>query len=244
MKINGESIYGTSRNPLSTQSWGEVTQKGNTLYLHLFQWPEDGKLVVGGIRAKVEKAFPIADPEKKVLKYTSLNNHDLMINVPKSAPDTINSVIKLMFSGSLKTDSIRLLSSNQPNQLLVFDSTSHGEGFKYSEGKPNSEYVTNWKDKSQYLSWNFRLKEPAEFTLALEYNTDKKDEKGQIFVEIDGKKYLAMYEPTLPDNNPAKRIFPPSVSLLIGKVKLKAGLHQIKLTPGEFQGAQLIQLEN
>jgi alpha-L-fucosidase len=241
MKINGESIYGTSRNPLSIQSWGEVTKKGNTLYLHVFQWPEDGKLVVGGLRAKVDKAFLITDPEKKALKCTSLNNHDLVINVPKSSPDTINSVIKLMFSGPLKTDSIRLLSGHQPNQLLVFDATAHGKGFKYGDGKPNSEFATNWKDKDQYLSWNFRLNEPAEFTLNLKYNTDKKDEKGQIFIEIDGKKYPVTYEPTLPDKDPSKRIFPPSVSLLIGNVKLKAGIHQIKLTPGEFQGAQLMR---
>ncbi len=241
MNVNGESIYGTSRNPLSIQSWGEVTQKGNTLYLHIYQWPENGKLVVGGLNAKVEKTFLIADPEKKALKCTPLNNHDLVINVPKSAPDLINSVIKLTFSGLLKTDSIRLLSSHQPNQLLVFDATTHGDGFKYGDGKPNSEFVTNWKNKDQYLSWDFRLNKPAEFALTLKYNTDKKDEKGQIFAEIDGNKYPVNYEPTLPDNDPSKRIFPPSVSLFIGKVKLKAGIHQLKLIPGEYQGAQLLR---
>lgn len=241
MKTNGESIYGTDRSPLAIQSWGEVTQKGNALYLHVFQWPDDGKLVVGGLNAKVEKAFLIADPQKKSLKCALLNNRDIVINLPKTAPDSLNSMIKLTISGSLKIDSVRLLSSRQPNQLLVFDATLHGEGFTYGDGKPNSEFVSNWKSKDQYLSWDFRLNEPTEFTIVLKYNTDKMDDKGQIFVEVDGKKYTVNYEPVLPKGDPAKRIFYPAESITVGQIKFDAGTHQLKLTPGEYQGAQLMR---
>ncbi len=52
MKVNGEAIYGTTASPLTRQpSWGRVTQKGNNLYLHVFNWPQDGpKLVVPGLK--------------------------------------------------------------------------------------------------------------------------------------------------------------------------------------------------
>ena len=41
-KVNGESsIRGTKATPLAVQSWGETTRKGNKLYLHVFDWPED-----------------------------------------------------------------------------------------------------------------------------------------------------------------------------------------------------------
>ena len=47
MQVNGEAIYGTKAGPLKTvPSWGRVTQKGDNLYLHVFEWPKDGKLVV------------------------------------------------------------------------------------------------------------------------------------------------------------------------------------------------------
>jgi len=241
MKTNGESIYGTDRSPLSIQSWGEVTQKGNTLYLHVFQWPGIGKLVVGGLNAKVEKAVLMADPQKKSLNCSLLNNRELVITLPKMAPDSLNSVIKLTYSGSLKTDSVRLLSSNQPNQLLVFDASLHGDGFNYGDGKPNSEFVGNWKNKDQYLSWDFRLNEPAEFLVTLKYNTEKMDDKGQILLELDGKKYPVNYKPVLPKGDPVKRLFNPSEFITIGQIKISAGSHQLKLTPGEYQGAQIMR---
>ncbi len=37
---NGESIYGTSPFP-NELSCGYCTRKGNLLYLHVFEWPED-----------------------------------------------------------------------------------------------------------------------------------------------------------------------------------------------------------
>jgi alpha-L-fucosidase len=47
MKVNGESIYGTTASPFTTQlTWGRATRKGNILYLHVFDWPADGILKV------------------------------------------------------------------------------------------------------------------------------------------------------------------------------------------------------
>ena len=241
MKINGESIYGTTRNPLAIQSWGEVTQKGNTLYLHIFRWPKDGKLIVGGLKAKVESAFLLSDPEHNSLFSKLINNSELAIGLPKIAPDSMNNVIKLTFSGSLTIDPIRLLSTNQTNTLQVFDAKLHGKGFKYGDGKPNSEFVTNWKNQDQYLSWDFRLNDPTKFTIELKYNTDKNDEKGQVFIEIDGNKYKADYLPTVQESDPLKRYFNPSVYLRVCQVNLKSGNHELRLTPGQYIGSQLMR---
>ena len=58
MKVNGEAIYGTTKSPLPWQpAWGRVTQKGNNLYLHVFDWPADGKLVVTDLMNPVDKAY-------------------------------------------------------------------------------------------------------------------------------------------------------------------------------------------
>ena len=64
MKINGESIHGTTRTPLAVQAWGESTRKRDTLYLHVFDWPADGKLVIGGLKSKVVGAYLLADSIK------------------------------------------------------------------------------------------------------------------------------------------------------------------------------------
>ncbi|MFO1521341.1 MAG: alpha-L-fucosidase [Kiritimatiellia bacterium] len=48
-RVYGDSIRGTTRTPLAVQAWGESTRKENLLYLHVFEWPRDGRLVVGGL---------------------------------------------------------------------------------------------------------------------------------------------------------------------------------------------------
>ena len=36
--------------------WGRITQKTGTIYLHVFDWPRDGKLVGADMRDKVAVA--------------------------------------------------------------------------------------------------------------------------------------------------------------------------------------------
>ena len=54
MRTNGEAIRGTRGTALAAPSWGRVTHKRNAdgssrLYLHVFEWPANGRLVLGGL---------------------------------------------------------------------------------------------------------------------------------------------------------------------------------------------------
>ena len=51
LKVNGDSIYGTTYGPLQNLSFGRSTRKDKTVYLHVFDWPTDGKLQVDGLAA-------------------------------------------------------------------------------------------------------------------------------------------------------------------------------------------------
>lgn len=96
MDVNGEAIYGTKASPFKHLDWGRCTQKamdgGTRLYLHVFDWPENGKLVVPGIFNEAKWAFLLSDPERAVLG-VKRNQDALEISVPSEAPDTINSVV-------------------------------------------------------------------------------------------------------------------------------------------------------
>ncbi|HWB53863.1 MAG TPA: alpha-L-fucosidase, partial [Tepidisphaeraceae bacterium] len=56
LKINGSAIYGTEAGPYPDPlAWGRVTQRtlpngGTTLYLHVWDWPADGKVLLPGIK--------------------------------------------------------------------------------------------------------------------------------------------------------------------------------------------------
>jgi alpha-L-fucosidase len=47
MKVNGESIYGSTASPFSTElPWGRVTSKPDRIYLHVFDWPANGTIAL------------------------------------------------------------------------------------------------------------------------------------------------------------------------------------------------------
>ena len=101
MKANGESIYGTSASPFKSLSWGRCTQKvtsgGSRLFLHVFSWPESGRLVIPGIYNKVDRAFLLADKRKDIEALNEKGN--IIIRVPVSQPDPFNTVIALDLIG-------------------------------------------------------------------------------------------------------------------------------------------------
>jgi alpha-L-fucosidase len=98
MKTNSEAIYGTHASPFKHLDWGRCTQKaiegGARLYLHVFNWPTDGKLTVPGIFNQAKQSYLLSDPQKTSLAVTRQEDA-LVISVPGKAPDPYNSVVVL-----------------------------------------------------------------------------------------------------------------------------------------------------
>jgi alpha-L-fucosidase len=76
LEKNGESIYGTSGSPLGRFTWGRCTAKPGKLYLHVFNWPVDGRLQVPGLKSKVKKAYLLVD-KKRALCWKSTTKSKL-----------------------------------------------------------------------------------------------------------------------------------------------------------------------
>ncbi|MFP5039840.1 alpha-L-fucosidase [Parasediminibacterium sp. JCM 36343] len=96
---NGESIYGSDRGPFDYLPWGENTRKGNTLYLHVYDWPKDGLLKLK-LTNKVTKAYLLADNKQKI--GIKAIGEKLTLQLPAIAPDSIASVIALEVEGDIK----------------------------------------------------------------------------------------------------------------------------------------------
>jgi len=173
MQVNGESIHGASRTPLDRQAWGDSTVKGNMLYLHVFQWPSDGKLVVGNLQGAVKSAWLLADAAKQPLGTIRLNEKDIEITAGPAAPDTTDSVVVLQMDGPVKGSKGRLLAINvHENQFLAFDASAHGK-FTYGDGKAGRYFASGFTGASDYLSWSIRLNQPATFDVAVRYTGGK-----------------------------------------------------------------------
>jgi alpha-L-fucosidase len=97
MDVNGESLYGTGPSPFGNLDWGRATQKGSTLYLHVFDWPEDS-LEIPALKNQVEKVYLLTEPDTQL---NSVANADsIRIEVPSRAPDPIASVVVLELDNS------------------------------------------------------------------------------------------------------------------------------------------------
>lgn len=100
MQVNGEAIYATQASPFDKPAWGRCTQKrlpdgGTRLYLHVFDWPADGKLVVP-IAARPRGAKLLAGGAKLDV---SQSGGAVTLTLPAQAPDRIASVVALDLDG-------------------------------------------------------------------------------------------------------------------------------------------------
>lgn len=252
MAVNGESIWATQRTPLERQVWGESTRfrgdfcvttddrpgvfshttyDGNRLFLHVFQWPSDGRLVVGGLQSEVAVANLLSDENADALKTERLGKYDTIVHVSKKAPDPVNSVVVLKVPGDIKTHTGRLLDPRLANRLLAFDADAHAKGFKYGDGKAANYYVAGFKRTSDAISWKARLNEPATFNVSVKCRAAS-DQTGSYRLKLGDQTLDAQVRPTGKSIDSAK----------LGTVKLPAGEFEIVLQPTKIEGGDLMQL--
>lgn len=168
MKVNGDSIYGTGASPFKNLSWGRCTTKTDgsktTLYLHVWEWPADGKLIVPGLKNAIASATLLATGES--LK-TSRDGGDVIITVPATAPDAISSTVVLNIEGMPDVAAAYLRQAADGSiQLPAIEATLHG-GLQYESGggKDNIGY---WTDPADYAAWTFKVSQPGKFKVTAE----------------------------------------------------------------------------
>lgn len=90
LNLNGEAIYGAKASPYEKPDWGRYTRKEGFIYAHVFEWPEDGILLIDD-EIEVKNASLLVNPlaELKVAESPSA------ILLPDTAPDAITTVIKI-----------------------------------------------------------------------------------------------------------------------------------------------------
>ena len=93
---NGEAIYGTTASPLKAPAWGRLTQKsdgsGTTLYLHVFDWPADGRLLLPPLGGEIVSAALLANNQKLP---TTSGADGVQVILPTAKPDLLSSTVVL-----------------------------------------------------------------------------------------------------------------------------------------------------
>jgi alpha-L-fucosidase len=92
LKVNGDAIYGSTYGPWQNLAFGKTTAKGNTVYLHVFDWPASGELKVDGAKERVKSAALLAGNQSVTFHQSG---DVLSLELPKTAPDPNVSVIAI-----------------------------------------------------------------------------------------------------------------------------------------------------
>jgi alpha-L-fucosidase len=241
-KVNGESIRGTERTPLPVQTWGESTRKGDTLYLHVFHWPANGQLVVGGLESRVNNAYLLAfKPNESVAEFSPecpikrINPFDVSLTLPNSSasiPDKADTVIVLNCADGIQSDTNRLLQPQFPEDTLrAFDGEPHGR-LRYGPGKKSNDYVMNWNSTKDSVVWPVRLNEPVTYEVLINYVATKASVGGTFAVRF-GSQQL---EGTVKAGDPQIRS--------LGRVSLRPGRFEIGVTTQKINGDELFRLRS
>jgi alpha-L-fucosidase len=91
LAAHGESIYGTRGGPVTPRPWGVTTQKGNTVYVHVLDWP-DGALLVPPLGGTVASARLVKTGAAVPVRNLS---EGVLIQLPADAADPYATVIAL-----------------------------------------------------------------------------------------------------------------------------------------------------
>ena len=165
-RANGEAIYDTTASPFAKLPWGRCTQKPGVLYLHVFDWPKNGRLVVPGLKSSVRSARLLAGGE--TLRVES-KGEDKLIDLPAAAPDAVASVIRVELDGPLNVNN-RLPSPaadgtvNFPLWMADIHNPGYGGEARLGEyaGEPA---IVDWTDHKTFLTCSCEIANPGRYEI-------------------------------------------------------------------------------
>jgi alpha-L-fucosidase len=168
MKVNSESIYATTASPFTKLTWGRCTKKvlrdKAILYLHVFEWPRDGKLLVPGLKNEIAQAYLLMDKGKL---RTTVSDEGVIVEVPKTPLDEVDTVVVLKVKGALNIEK-KFPKQNADGAVLLPAELAdiHNRGYgvhakiETGYGKPNIGF---WTDERAWVEWQFRIDKPETF---------------------------------------------------------------------------------
>ena len=168
MKVNGDAIFGTTASPFKKLPFnGRCARKPGKLYLHVFDWPTDGKLLVP-MTSSITKAYLLTAPAK-LAPVTSTDNGQT-IALPAKAPDKVATVIVAEIAGDPEV----IVPPVQPvaqaaDGSLKLDAPEailHGE--LKLEAKHKNQNIGYWLNTVDWVEWPINITQPGRFTVTAE----------------------------------------------------------------------------
>ena len=166
-------VYGAGSSPWGhALPWGDVTTQENSLFLSVFDWPQDGKLYLPGLQSEIASVTILGDKSTE-LKY-SQKNEWAIFEVPYKKPDSPVAVIEVKLKKEPKADQTHGIYPNIETTVLTdFAKVSGAEKKsirwmeKFGEWKKTTQ-VSKWETNGT-VQWDVNVLEPGYYYLDLNY---------------------------------------------------------------------------
>jgi alpha-L-fucosidase len=93
LEVNGEAVYGTTPGPIQGMDAYRSTEKPGRVYLHVFDWPENGTIELPSLDAKITEARLLQDAGTALA--FNQGEDGVVLEGPAAAPDSVDTVIVL-----------------------------------------------------------------------------------------------------------------------------------------------------
>ncbi len=157
MQVNSESIYDTSASPFATRlPWGRCTTKvsGNVtrLFLHVFDWPANGQLVVPGLLNQPQKAYLLADPSRQMLATQKVED-GVLVTLPVIAANPISTTVVLEINGLVSAEPLPHVKATASN-IYQGDESHYGPQFAF-DGDTDTRWATDDDISQAWIAADF-----------------------------------------------------------------------------------------
>jgi alpha-L-fucosidase len=179
LKDYGQTIYGAQGSPWKrAQAWGDVTYNNGQLFLHVFNWPTNGKLHLSGLENDILSA-QILNFKNSPVGYEKEDSGWTVLTLPRVQPDALVPVISLKLKGAPKVDETIGIDPEITTTLnAAFANCDNCEKKelrwmqKFGEWK-YADSLVNWTAKSTG-TWEVDVSETGQYLLQVEYSANDK----------------------------------------------------------------------
>ncbi len=168
LQVHSDAIFGTTASPFTKLPWGRATRKGDTLYLMVFDWPENGTLHVPA-RASCGVA-KLLGSEAAITVTASARG--LVIALPPRPIDAACSVVAVPLRSPLEVLPFTVApGADGAFTLLPHDATLAGPQLRIEQVGAVGDVKYNlgyWLDPSAFAAWPVLAEQAARYRVTAE----------------------------------------------------------------------------
>lgn len=187
LRRNGAAIYGTQKSPWRRMPFeGRCTVRGSRLFLHVFEWPEDG-VRLQDLKTPVVSARVLGTGEVLSVKLEKDADLPVVYLGRPQRVDPIVTVVELRLKGKPVVEDkgpIIRPASDGSLRLGAVDATILGTTARYESGHGHDN-VGFWTNPQDVVSWTVEVSRSGDYEVLLTYACQPGHEGSTFSVDLE-----------------------------------------------------------